>query len=310
MARSRKSPGKAVPRALPRQRRQPTPRLDAMMACNAAFRVVARRCLADLTANQEATCKGDRTALHQMRIALTRLRTAILFFSPMVADSQRTQVRAELKWLNAHLGAVRDLDVAVERLGAVDKRQPRAAAQHRSWNKQQSNSHRLLARALRSVRYRRLVEDTSDWVENGPWCIKRGKQPTRERTSPIAAYGAGKLNLWRQKLLKRSRKLLEMDAEKRHRLRLLNKKLSYSVEAFEDLFSDKRFAGQKTSLKYLRKAQRALGQLNDDARGHLLATTLQRDGADAHSQFLSPKREKRLLRSAAAAYRKLADLTK
>ena len=59
-----------------------------------------------------------------MRIALTRLRTAILFFSPMVADSQRTQIRDELKWLNAHLGAVRDLDVAIERL----RRRRQAAA--------------------------------------------------------------------------------------------------------------------------------------------------------------------------------------
>jgi CHAD domain-containing protein len=310
MSRPLKSSGKTVPRIRPRRRRQPTPRLDAMMTCDAAFRLVARRCLGDLTANQEATCKGDRTALHQMRIALTRLRTAILFFSPMVADSQRTQIRDELKWLNAHLGAARDLDVAVERLGAVDKRQPRAAAQYRSWNQQQANSHRLLARALRSVRYRRLVEDTSDWIENGPWCIKRGKQATKERTAPIAVYSADKLQRWQQKLLKKSQKLLEMDAEKRHRLRLLNKKLSYSVEAFEDLFSDKRFAGQQASLKYLRKAQRALGQLNDDARGHSLATALQRNGADAGSQFLSPKREKRLLRNAATAYRKLADLTK
>jgi CHAD domain-containing protein len=310
MSRSLKSSGKTVLRIQSRRRRQPTPRLDAMMACDAAFRMVARRYLGDLTANQEATCKGDRTALHQMRIALTRLRTAILFFSPMVADSQRTQIRDELKWLNAHLGAARDLDVAVERLGAVDKRQPRAAAQYRSWNKQQANSHRLLARALRSVRYRRLVEDTSDWIENGPWCIKRGKQATKERTSPIAAYSADKLQRWQQKLLKKSQKLLEMDAEKRHRLRLLNKKLSYSVEAFEDLFSDKRFAGQQASLKYLRKAQRALGQLNDDAKAQSLATALQRDGGDAGSHFLSPKREKRLLRNAATAYRKLADLTK
>ena len=244
MSRSQKPSGKTVRQP----RRQPAPRLDAMMTCDAAFRLVAQRCLGDLTANQEATCKGDRTALHHMRMALTRLRTAILFFSPMVADSQRTQIRDELKWLNAHLGAVRDLDVAVERLGAADKRQPQTA-QYRSWNKKQANSHRLLARALRSVRYRRLVEDTSDWIENGPWCIKRGKQAKKERTSPIAAYGASKLQRWQQKLLKKSQKLLEMDAEKRHRLRLLNKKLSYSIEAFEDLFADKRFAGQQASLK-------------------------------------------------------------
>ena len=56
-----------------------------------------------------------------MRIALTRLRTAILFFSPMVDDPERTRIRDELKWLNAQLGSVRDLDVAIERLKAAGK---------------------------------------------------------------------------------------------------------------------------------------------------------------------------------------------
>jgi CHAD domain-containing protein len=278
------------------------------MACDTAFRVVARRCLRDLAANREATCQGDPTALHQMRIALTRLRTVILFFSPMVADSQRSQIRDELKWINAHLGAVRDLDVAIERLGAGDEQQPPTAPSHLSWKKKRADSHRLLARALRSARYQRLIEDTSDWVENGPWSIKRGKQATKERACVVAVYSTEKLAGWQQKLLKKSRKLMDMDVEKRHRLRLLNKKLSYSIEALEDLFSDEGFSSQKAALKQLRKAQRSLGQLNDDARGHALAAALQRDGAGARFQFLSPKRERRLLRAAATAYRKLAAL--
>jgi CHAD domain-containing protein len=296
-----KAAARAEP-ALPRRRHAAAPRLNAGMACDTAFRVIARRYLGDLTENQAATCNGDPTALHRMRIALTRLRTAILFFSPMVADSQRSQVRNQLKWLNAHLGAVRDLDVAIER---IDTTSPR----YRSWHKKRADSHRLLARMLQSARYRRLIEDTSGWVEDGPWSIKRGKQAVGERGSPIAAYGAGRLAQWQRKLLKRSRKLMEMDPEKRHRLRLLNKKLSYSIEALEQLLSDKRFSGPKNSLKHLRKAQRCLGQLNDDAKGHSLATALRRDGADPHLQFLGPKREKRLLQNAAMAYRKLAALT-
>src|SRR4051812_46898858 len=90
-------------------RAQPT--LDPRMPCDTAFRVIARRCLDDLTENHAATCRGDAEALHQTRIALARLRAAISFFSPMMADSQRKQIRAELKWLHRQLGAVRDLDV-------------------------------------------------------------------------------------------------------------------------------------------------------------------------------------------------------
>jgi CHAD domain-containing protein len=243
-----------------------------------------------------------------MRIALTRLRTAIVFFSPMIDDAKRAQIKVELKWLNSQLGTVRDLDVAMERLKAGNKQRQQATAYYRSWNERRADSHRHLARALRSARYRRLIESMSSWVENGPWSIKKGKQAAQERACPIAGSSAGKLTRWREKLLEKCRKLSKMDTKKRHRLRLLNKKLTYSIEFFEDLFPDERFSRHQTALKYLRKAQKSLGQLNDDAKGHLLATALQREGVHAPLQFLSPKREKRLIRTAAAAYRKLAAL--
>jgi CHAD domain-containing protein len=278
-----------------------------MMACETAFRIVARRYLGDLTANRDATCKGDPVALHQMRVALTRLRTVILFFSPMVADSQRTPIRNGLKWLNAHLGAVRDLDVAIERLGAVNKR-PKAALYRRSWGDKRADSHSLLARALQSARYRHLIRDTSAWIESGPWSARKGTEAAKERTTPIAEYGVEKLTRWQEKILKKSGKLLKMDAVQRHQVRLLNKKLSYSIEALEDLRSDETFSRLQAGLKHLRKAQRTLGRLNDDERARVLTATVKPDGARAPWRFIGPKRERRLLQTAATAYRKLAAL--
>ena len=99
-----------------------------------------------------------------------------------------------------------------------------------------------------------------------------------------------------------------MGTKERHRLRLLNKKLCYSIGFFEDLFLDKGFSRQQAALKCLRKAQRSLGQLNDDANSQSLAAALQRDRIRFPLQFLGPKREKRLIRVTAAAYRKLAEL--
>jgi CHAD domain-containing protein len=279
------------------------------MACDTAFRIVARRGLEALSVYHEATCRGDPGALHQMRIALTRLRTAIVFFSPMVADTERERTRHELKWLNGQLGVVRDLDVAIKRLETVNER-PKASDYARSLNEKSTDMHRNLARALRSARYRQLFASTSDWIENGPWSIRKTKQAAKQRACPIAEYSTTKLAWWQKRLLKKSRKLLKMNAEKRHQLRLLNKKLSYSIECVEELFSDGRFREQETALKHLRKAQRSLGQLNDDAKGHSLAAALQRDGVPVSLKFLSSKREQRLLRTAATAYRKLAVLTK
>jgi len=302
------SKAKAASGAGRTKRRTPIPKLNATMACDTAFRIIARRYLADLTASHAVTCRGDPVALHQMRIALTHLRAAILFFSPMVVESSQAQIRAELKWLNAQLGTMRDLDVAIERLKFVDKRRPGAIPHYRAWITKRADTHRRLARALRSARYRRLVRNVSDWIEQGPWSIRKGKEPTRSRAAPILAYSIRKLKQWQDKLLKKSRKLSKMDAEKRHRLRLLNKKLSYSIVSLEDLFPDRNFSRQRMALKHLRKAQKSLGLLNDDVRGHALAAALEQQGTRAPLQFLSHKREKRLTRTAAEAYRKLAAL--
>lgn len=281
------------------------PRSIPVMTCDTVFRVVARRCLGDLTANHAATCRGDPEALHQMRIALARLRTAISFFSSMVADSKQREIRAELKWLHTELGAVRDLDVAIGRLEAAHQQRPHGC---RPWKAKRAQAYRRLARALRSARYRRLIKNASGWIENGLWSTNTRKHASKERVSSVAVYSAGKLMRWRQKLLKKSCKFRDMSAKKRHRLHLMNKKLYYSTEFFEDLFRKEGPTRQRAELKHLRQAQKALGQLNDDANGESLAATLQRDRVHAPLQFAGRKREKRLLRSAAATYRKLAAL--
>jgi CHAD domain-containing protein len=285
-----------------------SPQLDVEMRCDTAFRIVARRHFSRLGTNREATCEVDPIALHQMRVALTRLRTSILFFSPMVDDAITERIRDELKWLNRGLGAVRDLDVAIERIATANPELSQALPHFQWWQEKRAEGHRQLAHSLRSARYRRLVERMSGWIENGPWCTKSGKQAARRRATPIAAYALDKLAQWEEKLLKKCRKLRRMDARKRHRLRLLNKKLTYSIDSFADLFSDKRFSKQQAALKHLRKAQRCLGQLNDDVRGRALAVALHEDGIDTSLEFLAPKDEKRLLRATEKAYRKLAVL--
>jgi len=278
------------------------------MACDTAFRIVARRYLSALNANHAATCNGDPDALHRMRVALTHLRTAILFFSPMVHDEVRDEVRDELKWLNSELGAVRDLDVAVDRVKMLDKRQPQAAAALGSWNEKCNEGHRHLTRMLNSVRYRWLVDQTSGWIENGPWSMKKGKQAAQERASPLGAYSVAKLEEWEGELLKKSRKLRKMGTRKRHRLRLFNKKLTYSINALEDLFTDRKFSKQTVARKYLSTAQKSLGQLNDGARGHELASELEKKGVQTPLKFLKPGQEKSLLKKASKAYRKLEKL--
>lgn len=292
--------------AKPAPRRNALPaRLSPGMACDTAFRIIARRHLDAVIAQQDGTCRGDPDALHQIRIALTNLRTAIRFFSPMVDDTIRPEVWAELKWLNSQLGLVRDLDVAIERIVAESGDELAVVAELQRWDEKRAESHRLLARALQSARYRRLVEQISTWIESGPWSTRRSKETIRLRRRTLAEHATERLTEWEAALLKKARKLKKLDVKKRHKLRLLNKRMTYSVESLADLFADGKATKQKSILKQLRKAQRSLGQLNDDARGQALTASLHGAGIDGSNRFLDRKREKKLLRKASRAYRKL-----
>ena len=85
--------------------------LDASMASSHAFRAIVRNCLRQIIDNEPGVCAGDAEALHQMRIGLRRLRTAIASFAPVSAGSEQDRIKAELKWATKALGPARDLDV-------------------------------------------------------------------------------------------------------------------------------------------------------------------------------------------------------
>src|SRR5215471_1769747 len=149
---------KTVSQPRPPKPRRPLSKLNSAMPCDTAFRIVASRYLDDLGANHEATCQGDAEALHQMRISLTHLRAAILFFSPMVDDPMGDQIRNDLKWLNGELGPLRDLDVAIEAIKAANHKRPQAIPHLEAWQDKRENAQRVLSRSLRSARYRSLIK--------------------------------------------------------------------------------------------------------------------------------------------------------
>ncbi|MEH6952743.1 CHAD domain-containing protein (plasmid) [Nitrobacter sp. NHB1] len=288
-----------------RHRRYKLPRLTATMTCQEAFRTIARGCLDDLVENQQATCEGNREALHQMRIALTRLRGARSFFSSSIPSSEWSPLKGELKWLNKHLSQARDLDVALKRLSSVEDTSPQQSLD-RVWRKTWSTSHRELSRALHSRRYRILLRDMLIWMENG----NRSPDSLKPSTS-LTTYSDRQLDRWYKKLIKKSRAFDDMNAGQRHRLRIQSKRLRYALETLGQLLPSKSHAKVREFLKSLRKIQKCLGQLNDAEQGRAIATTLATRDDGARSRSLFPtgrKARKRMIKAAALTFRQMAEL--
>jgi inorganic triphosphatase YgiF len=88
--------------------------LPTGLDCATAFQKVARGCVASISALLSSACAGDAEAVHQIRVAITRLRAAVSFFAPITVDAEWLRLKKEITWLNAALGAARDSDVMTE----------------------------------------------------------------------------------------------------------------------------------------------------------------------------------------------------
>lgn len=276
------------------------------MSCEHAFSLIALRCLASIVAVHDATARGDSAALHQMRIAVTCLKSAVAFFAPMVGDEEWRRLKDDVRWLNGHLGAARDLDVVIGQIASTQGSQDTRPLQD-AW----SASHAGVAVALRSDRFNRLIGQTADWIQGGHWRLSGDEIRRSTRVSTIADYSRQRLSHWQEQILSKGCNLVEMDAEARHRLRIKTKRVRYATEWFGLLLPGATPKLQRARLKQLRRAQSSLGELNDAERAR---TLFEQAGADDDARFSrkrsDEKSEARLIRAAQAAFEAIAALSK
>ena len=244
------------------------PELSAGMSAGRAFTLIGRACLRHLVANEPATKTRDAEALHQMRVALRRLRAAISLFSDIVSDNRIDAIKSELRWLAREFGPARDLDTLyIEVLKPLRKQyanEPGFVSISKMFARKRLKSHRQTQEAVQSARFRTLVLDTAEWVEAGPWSKSEDPVMRAAREMPIEIYAASQLSQRRKKIRRRGAKIGELSPEQLHRLRIQGKKARYAVEFFSNLYQGKKAAKRFKVIKSsLMQLQNCLGGIND-----------------------------------------------
>ena len=85
--------------------------LDRDISVPQAFREIVAAGLGHLLANQPAAGAGDPEGVHQMRVAIRRLRSALVLFETHLEPHVTARFEAELKRFGRVLGEARDWDV-------------------------------------------------------------------------------------------------------------------------------------------------------------------------------------------------------
>ena len=233
-----------------------------------AFQVIARSCLEHLLANDRIVRRAqDPDAVHQMRVALRRLRAALTLFKDVVSDTRVESIKAELRWITDALGAARDLDVYLDTvlLPARERTGPNPDLDRNVAEAQagRDRAYGDLAAALRSPRYTRALIETAGWIEGGPWLSRGDGEPPGRAAADLAR--AQLKRRWRS-VRRRVKHVREMSPEERHEVRIAIKKLRYGSEFFSSLLrkpGGKRL--ERKALETVEALQDSLGKLNDIA---------------------------------------------
>ncbi len=174
----------------------------------------------------------DPEGVHQMRVAMRRIRAALKAFEPVLPPRRVRGLNTELRWAGRALGAVRDLDVYHEALNrhlkTVSAGEARRLAPYRIYlNTVAQRRRRRLIATLGSRRFHRLRERLERFAERGP-----SQAATRRFRGLLISAAAGPaVERWLKRVLRGGRAIDgSATAEQMHALRIQSKQLRYLLE--------------------------------------------------------------------------------
>jgi CHAD domain-containing protein len=206
----------------------------------------------------------DPEAVHQMRVAIRRLRVALRVGTDTVGPAA-DELRTELGWLGGELGTVRDLDVLAERLGTAATALGAADADGVGQLLAALHGARVSARAtLRTVldadRYRVLLRALAKQVRTTATDVHEAPEPT-------AVQPADPLSLLDRPLRKLRRAVAAAGAtpsdDRLHMLRIRGKRLRYAAELALGLCERRQRKPLRRLISSAKDLQEVLGDHHD-----------------------------------------------
>jgi triphosphatase len=243
-------------------------RLDPATPLDDAFSIILRACLFHLLESMPAAEDGrDPEGIHQLRVSLRRLRSALDLMRLAGSLGKVEALRSEASWLARNLSAARDWDIFKKgTLPTIAKNCPSITgfdALGDVAEEYRSTAYDRVRVTLADRRCARFVIELGGWIEARGWRSDVPPENLAQLAEPAINFAGRILSERHNKALKRGRRFKSLSADERHRLRLAIKKLRYAVDFLLPMYgqrkSTKRFFGKLADL------QEELGSYNDMA---------------------------------------------
>lgn len=233
-----------------------------------AFRAIAHSCLDHLMLNERCLlASGDGEAVHQMRVAMRRLRSALKVFRSVVDGADLKRVKDDLRWLLEHLGPARDAEVflaeIVDPVVAAHPEDAGLAALRAHWRRDRDVRLAAAVEAVRSRRYAAMILNLGRWIETGDWLGDANRSPRRRLAEPVGDFAARRIGKAIRRLIREGGDApSRLPPPEQHAVRIRGKQVRYAGEFFATLVPRKQ---TRMFLAELSQLQDLLGQLNDIA---------------------------------------------
>lgn len=263
--------------------------LKASTSADDAVSAIISECLHHLLNNFEVVLTGDKAeGIHQMRVALRKLRVALSLLSP----EQRAPLAgmaAQVRDVARVLGDGRDYDVLLsDMIFPVAKLLGRDGEFSRlvlAIEARRARNHEAINACLTSPGFRSLVVEIAAITYQRPWLSNASMHSTME--SDVLSFARRHVHRRISHSSKAILKSGKLKAAEMHALRIRLKKLRYTMEFFETVLPKRSSRGL---LKRVSRLQTVLGKMNDAVVTRTLIRDLlseQRVGEDASALALS-----------------------
>jgi triphosphatase len=245
--------------------RAAVPSLDEQTV-DQAIEAIIRTCVAQFVANWPAFEGADKAeSIHQMRVAMRRLRAALALFNRRFPCAEFRGLRADAKRIASAMGEARNWDV----FESLVRDGPRSAFPSETGFEalmadaaaRQEAGYATVAALLEHADTTRFVLSAEAFVARRGWRNTLPGAELSRLTEPASGFAAYCLERLHRRVRKHGKALFDMPSQERHEVRIALKNLRYAADFFGGLFADTSLVKSYTQIAA--KLQDALGRFND-----------------------------------------------